>query len=170
MTKIFKTSAIISSDRAYTGVYQDRGGPVISAWVSCQPYLKWLNLHIIPDSPDELKKLVISSTEVDLIITSGATGLGSRDSLPQTLTEICSYEIKGIGEYLRAESFKITPNAILSRGGGWVLGKTLILAIPGNPKAIAEHLNLCRSFLKNCLDSLNDNCDHTHSGQSHANL
>ena len=87
------------------------------------------------------------------------TGLGPRDITPQVLDGACDYGIPGFGELLRQGSLKYSLNAYLSRCGGWVKGRTLVLALPGNPKAVVEQLDILADLLPHALKSLQGKCD-----------
>ncbi len=97
---------------------------------------------MIPDDPERLVALLDSwaAGGVRLVLTSGGTGIGPRDRTPEALDRWAEMSVPGIGEWMRAESAKHTSSGWLSRGGAWLKGGTLVVALPGSPKALAEIL------------------------------
>lgn len=151
---------IISSDRASSGEYQDRSGAIATSWLRergfvCHPP------QIVADNTNDLTNAVSQaiSNKADLIVISGGTGLGPRDLTPQTLEKICDYQIPGFGELLRKESLKYSLNAYLSRCGAWLKDRCLILALPGNPNAVREQLDILADILPHALKAIVGKCD-----------
>jgi molybdopterin adenylyltransferase len=132
-----KVAVITVSDRAYDGEYEDRSGPEIESIL-----LKGLSADstvertIVPDEPDALVQAFDSYLGCDAIITTGGTGIGPRDITPEVSRQWCDRELSGIAEILRSESYKETPNAMLSRGYAGIKGKTLLVNFPGSQKAV----------------------------------
>lgn len=155
---------IVSSDRASQGTYEDQSGPAAKAWLEEHGY-SVSSLRVIGDDSSLLAELVTAaeSQGIPLVVISGGTGLGPRDITPQTLDKICDYAIPGFGELLRRESLKYSLNAYLSRCGGWVKGRSLILALPGNPKAVREQLSILQDLLPHALKALRGTCDNRRS-------
>ncbi len=151
---------IVCSDRASSQQYEDMAGPAAQQWLARQGFAV-SGITVIPDSEKLLNNVVsqLSSTE-DVIVISGGTGLSARDITPQVLSKHCDYEIPGIGEHLRRESLKYSPNALLSRGGAWVKNGRLIFALPGNPKAVIEQLDILGSLVRNSVTSARGLCAH----------
>ena len=155
---------LVASDRAHQGTYQDRSGPAAAAWLMDQG-MAVQAVTILPDDRDALTHALDSccarlADELALVVISGGTGLGPRDVTPQVLNHFADYEIPGFGELLRRESLRYSLNAYLSRCGGWVRSGVLILALPGNPKAVVEQLEILRDLLPHALKSLKGRCDH----------
>jgi molybdenum cofactor synthesis domain-containing protein len=154
-------TVIVSSDRASDGTYEDRAGPAAAEWLAARGF-DVLAKTVVPDEIPALREQL----EVDvargarLVVISGGTGLGPRDVTPQMLDAACDYAIPGFGELLRAESLKYSKNAYLSRCGGWVKERALVLALPGNPKAVVEQLAILEDLLPHALDSLRGACKH----------
>jgi molybdenum cofactor synthesis domain-containing protein len=90
----------------------------------------------------ETLKKFSDEQNVDLVLTNGGTGLGPRDVTPEATASVCKREVPGFGEVMRAEGLKKTPNAILSRSFAGIRGKTLIVNMPGSPKAVRESLEI----------------------------
>lgn len=151
---------VVCSDRARAGVYEDASGPAARKWLEAKGW-NVAGVHVIPDDPQRLKEVVSESAEsAHMIVISGGTGIGERDITPQTLASLCDFEIPGVGEILRAESMKITPNGWLSRCGAWVLRRRLVLALPGNPKAVVEQLGILESMIPKAMRALAGTCEH----------
>jgi molybdopterin adenylyltransferase len=151
---------LVCSDRASSLQYEDKAGPAAHEWLTRQGFLV-SGITVIPDSEAQLANLVsqLCSSE-DVIIISGGTGLSARDITPQVLARHCDYEVPGIGEHLRRESLKFSPNALLSRGGAWAKNGRLIFALPGNPKAVIEQLEILGTLVQDSVTSAKGLCAH----------
>lgn len=128
-------SVITISDRASRGVYEDRSGPAIEAIL--KETINGCNVSrtIIPDEGETILKSFVNAGSADAIITTGGTGLSPRDITPDITTAYCDRLIPGIAEVLRSESYKETPNTMLSRGVAGMKGKTVIVNFPGSLRA-----------------------------------
>ncbi len=139
-----KVSRITLSDRASTGIYADLSGPEIErvfseAWGSPLEF----EAHLLPDDRHTIAATMIAvceKGECPLIITTGGTGPSARDVTPEATLDVLQKELPGFGEAMRMISFPKVPTAILSRATAGVRGQTLIVNLPGNPKAIGECL------------------------------
>jgi len=161
VNKKYLAAVIISSDRAHQGTYEDKSGPAIKNWIEKNELLSLEKLSVLPDDAEILKSTVTNDTvSHDVVIVCGGTGLGPRDISPQAIKSIADYNIPGIGEMLRTESLKYSLNSYLSRCGGWVKNQKLILALPGNPKAVCEQLDMLKDLLPHILQSLKGECKH----------
>jgi molybdopterin adenylyltransferase len=139
-----KVARITLSDRASAGVYADRSGPEIER-VFCEAWGGPVEFeaHLLPDERDliaETLRLVCARGECALVITTGGTGPSARDVTPEATHDVLEKELPGFGEAMRMLSFPAVPTAILSRATAGTRGKTLILNLPGNPRAIGECL------------------------------
>lgn len=147
---MFRAAIVIASDKGSRGERQDISGDVIEKFLSDQGYTLVERL-IVPD-----ERQIISNTLVrlcdelscDLILTSGGTGLSPRDWTPEATLDIIHRQVPGIPEALRSASMAITPRAMLSRAIAGVRDSTLIINLPGSPKAVEENL----AVLVNSLD------------------
>lgn len=147
--KPISVGIITVSDRASSGVYEDLGGPALKK--ACLGY-GWTVIAeaLVPDDIQQIQQAVRSfiSQGCGLVLTTGGTGAGERDVTPEALRGIMKMELPGFGEVMRAESFKITPNAILSRCLGAIIQSALVLALPGKPQGAVE----CLGFVRGAID------------------
>ena len=132
---------ITVSDRASGGEYEDLGGPAVAK--AAEGY-GWTVVAeaIVPDDLDRIQQAIRSfeSQGCGLVLTTGGTGIAERDVTPEAIHGIMRVEIPGFGEQMRMESLKVTPNAILSRGLAAVVGRALVIALPGKPQGAVECL------------------------------
>ena len=143
--KVIKVHVITLSDRASQGIYEDKSGPLLKM-LSEEFFVEngrqvAVENTIIPDDEEQLKALLklLISRDTDLIFTTGGTGIGPRDITPDVVKSILDKEIPGIMEMIRVKYGMQFPNALVSRSIAGVAGKTLIYALPGNPKAVKEY-------------------------------
>jgi molybdopterin adenylyltransferase len=134
---------ITISDRASAGDYNDLGGPALK---EAAQKIGWQVLAeaIVPDDTGRIQETVRSFAKqgCGLILTTGGTGIGPRDVTPEAIRAIMRVELPGFGEVMRAESMKITPNAILSRNLAAVVDHALVIALPGKPSGAVECLSV----------------------------
>ncbi len=146
------------SDRASKGIYEDIPGKAIIS--TLQEYIKssWENEYaVIPDEQEQIEKKIIEMADEKhccLIITSGGTGPALRDVTPEATAAVCHKMMPGFGELMRAESLKYVPTAILSRQTAGIRSKTLIVNLPGKPKAIRQCLDAVFPAIPYCIDLL----------------
>ena len=131
------------SDRASTGVYEDKGLPALKDWLS--KALKnpiTFDARLIPDEKDRISAELISLVDAgcSLVLTTGGTGPAPRDVTPEATLAISDREMPGFGEQMRQISLRFVPTAILSRQCAVIRGKSLVLNLPGQPKSIQETL------------------------------
>ncbi len=144
--KIYSIHVITLSDRAFAGEYHDQSGPRVIELVS--DFLKSENKQfefehtIIPDDPEALRVLLdrVEDAGIDMVITTGGTGIGPRDNTPEVVKDMLDKEIPGVMEAIRMKYGLETPNALLSRGVAGVLGTTLVYTLPGSVRAVEEYL------------------------------
>ena len=154
---MYIADVITVSDRASSGVYEDKSGPVVCKMLKEAGY-EVSDYFIIPDNKDGIKNALTAECDkgVHLIITTGGTGFAERDVTPEATKEVIEREAPGISEYMRFRSMEITPRGMLSRGISGIRGKSLIINIPGSPKAAAENLGFILPHLTHGLDMLNE--------------
>ena len=156
-----KIAVITVSDRCFQKEKEDRSGPAIKEIVKSLGEV--VNSRIIPDEKkliSNVLKEMIDCHKVDIVFTTGGTGLSSRDVTPEATKEVLEKEIPGFGELMRQESFKFTPMAILSRATAGTRKKSLIINLPGSPKAVKECLNIILPALPHALDIVRDYREH----------
>ena len=142
MTSMQITVGIITiSDRASVGEYVDLGGPAL---MKAAQDAGWQVLAeaIVPDDKARIQETIRSFSQqgCGLILTTGGTGIAERDVTPEAIRAIMRVELPGFGEVMRAESMKITPNAILSRSLAALVDSSLVIALPGKPSGAVECL------------------------------
>ena len=149
---------LITSDRGARGDYEDRSGPLLRNILSA--HTSWTVSHyaIVPDEIEIIANQLTSwvNEGVHLIFTSGGTGFAPRDVTPEATRRVIEREAPGIAEALRADSLRITQHAMLSRGIAGICQQTLIINLPGSPKAIRENLHVLLPVLPHALDLLLD--------------
>jgi len=149
----YKVAIITVSDKGSKGEREDLSGKVIEEMVSS--WAEIVSYKIVPDEKEEIKQAILEVTsEADLILTNGGTGLHPRDVTPDATREVIEREIPGIAEAIRSEGYKKTKTAILSRAIAGVKGKTLIINLPGSPKAVKESLEVVKDALPHALDKI----------------
>ena len=152
-----KRAAIITaSDSGYRGEREDLSGPAIREILEREGY-EVISMDILPDDQVMLAgKLqeIADSEKAELILTTGGTGFSERDVTPEATEEVIERKVPGIPEAIRAYSMTITKRAMLSRATAGIRGKTLIINLPGSPKAVREALEYILPELKHGLGIL----------------
>ncbi len=134
------------SDRAHRGEYEDRSGPrireMLEAFLEGKRWHPDISNVILPDDADALRAELIAARDkgVDVVLTTGGTGVGPRDSTPETVADVCDKLIPGVMEHIRMKYGAANPNALLSRSVAGVAGTTLIYALPGSVRAVEEYV------------------------------
>jgi len=140
----FTIGLVSVSDRASSGVYDDKGLPALEEWLGTAIATPWRNeKRLIPDEQPVIERALIDLADVvgcDLVLTTGGTGPAPRDVTPDATLAVAHRTMPGFGEQMRQISLRFVPTAILSRQVGVVRGRTLILNLPGQPKSIRETL------------------------------
>ncbi len=144
MTEVLRIGLVSISDRASSGVYEDKGIPALQAWFGQALASPWeMETRLIPDEQPLIEATLIELCDVagcHLVLTTGGTGPAPRDVTPEATVAVADRIMPGFGEQMRQISLAFVPTAILSRQVGAIRGKSLILNLPGQPKAIAETL------------------------------
>ena len=152
----YQAAVITLSDKGSRGEREDRSGPAIVRRLEAAGYAIAETL-LLPDGEQPLKTQLMrlaDQRELDLILTTGGTGFTPRDLTPEATRAVMDREVPGIAEYLRAYSMQITPRAMFSRGVSVLRKKTLIINLPGSPKAVEESLDAILTHLPHALDML----------------
>ena len=138
-----KIGIVSISDRASTGVYEDKGLPALQTWLghALKNPLQF-EPRLIPDEKERISATLIELVEAgcSLVLTTGGTGPAIRDVTPEASLAVADKEMPGFGEQMRQISLKFVPTAILSRQVAVIRGQSLIINLPGQPKSIAETL------------------------------
>ena len=144
LQKFIKIGLISISDRASSGVYEDKGIPELETWLKKTIKNNYqIESIVIPDELSKIKNTLIDfcdQKECSLILTTGGTGPAERDITPAATLSVADKEMPGFGEQMRQISLNFVPTAILSRQIAVIIKKTLIVNLPGQPKAIVETL------------------------------
>jgi molybdopterin adenylyltransferase len=144
------------SDRASRGEYEDRSGPAMARYldgVLTSPHE--FHPRLIPDEPAVIEATLIELADevgCDLILTSGGTGPAPRDVTPEATARVCQRFLPGFGELMRRVSLAEVPTAILSRQQAGIRGRSLIVNLPGNPRAIKTCLDAVFAAVPDCVD------------------
>ena len=152
----FRAAALILSDKGAAGQREDLCGPLIARMLEAAGYQVAETL-VIPDERAQIEEELIrlcDGRQLDLVLTSGGTGFSIRDVTPEATLAVASREVPGIAEAIRAYSMSITKRAMLSRGVSAIRGRTLIVNLPGSPKAVEESLAYILDDLGHGLDIL----------------
>ena len=148
---------ITISDRASKGLYDDLGGPGLKKAAAAYGW-NVLAEALIPDEKRDIQRAIREhiAKGCALILTTGGTGVALRDVTPEAVREIALRELPGFGEVMRAESMKITKNAILSRNLAAVVDKALVLCLPGKPSGAVECLGFVVGAIPHCVEVLQE--------------
>lgn len=156
-TMINKNAAyIVMSDRAASGEYEDKSGPVLKELLE-KAGANIVAHSVIPDDADIIEKNILTichDKKPDLLIACGGTGPGPRDVTPDVLEKISDRMLSGLGDVLRAQSLYFTDTAWLSRMTSAMVGSTLVIAFPGSPKAVRECWEIIEPFLGDALTKI----------------
>ncbi len=155
MAEKYKVAVVTMSDKGASGQRVDESGPLIAQIMEQWGLATVEEMMLIPDDYEKIKETLVSlcdDTKVDLILTTGGTGLSPRDVTPEATMAVADRNVPGIAEYMRAKSFEITPKAMLSRAASVMRGQTLIINLPGSPKAVRENLEFILPALDHGLE------------------
>jgi molybdopterin adenylyltransferase len=152
-----QTGIITISDRASRGQYDDLGGPALKKAAEGYGW-KVAAESLVPDEKRDIQRAVreLIAKGCQLILTTGGTGVALRDVTPEAVREIAVRELPGFGEVMRAESMKITHNAILSRNLAVVVERALVICLPGKPSGAVECLSFVVGAIPHCVEVLQE--------------
>ncbi len=146
-------AVVTVSDRASQGVYPDESGALIQQWLE-EHGATVTEYVVIPDNQEQVSAQIVRLADelgVDLILTSGGTGFAPRDRTPEATRSVVERETPGITEWLRLQTGLLKPVAFLSRATAGIRGRTLIINLPGSPKAVQEHLAALCTLLPHAI-------------------
>lgn len=157
MDKI-RIGILTASDRASKKVYADESGKVIEGYLNDNITNEIeVNYLLVPDNFEDIKRGIVrlcDKADSHLVLTTGGTGPSPRDITPEATEAACMKILPGFGEQMRAESLKFVPTAILSRQTAGVRGQSLVVNLPGKPKAIKQCLDAIFGAIPDCLKIL----------------
>ena len=159
MTRKITVGILTISDRGAAGSYEDKSGPVIEEVVTTQLEAQVEQKAVIPDEIDLIKATLLQWVEqdqVDLILTTGGTGFAPRDVTPEATRLVIQREAPGLVFAMLKDSLAVTPHAMLSRMVAGIRGRTLIINLPGSPKAVRENLVTILPVLPHAVELLRD--------------
>ncbi len=156
MSNSIKIGIVTVSDRASAGIYADEGGPAIEAYLAKAMTSPWTPVaRVIPDDRALIANTLIALADEEgccLIVTTGGTGPAPRDVTPEATEDVIEKPMPGFGELMRQVSLAKVPTAILSRQTAGIRGRSLIVNLPGRPRAIAECLDAVMPAIPYCID------------------
>lgn len=153
---MFQTAVLTISDRSFAGVRPDSAGPLVVSLLTSHGYQVTQTL-LLPDEQAEIEAALCrlaDSGDFQLLVTTGGTGFSPRDVTPEATLAVCDRMTPGIPEAMRLASMQITPRAMLSRAQAGIRKGTLILNLPGSPKAARENLEAVLPALAHGLEML----------------
>lgn len=151
---MYKAAVLTVSDRSFRGLRPDGAGPLAASLLEAAGY-SVVETALVPDEqPDIEAALIRLADRAALVVTTGGTGFSPRDVTPEATLAVCERPAPGIPEAMRAASMAVTPRAMLSRAAAGIRGGTLILNLPGSPKAARENLEAVLPALEHGLKML----------------
>lgn len=155
MDEKYRAVVVTVSDRASAGVYEDETGPAVAAFLAGHGY-EVAGTLVVPDDRPRIEAALKGTAERDaaLVLTCGGTGFSPRDVTPEATEAVCERRVPGLPEAMRAASARITDRAWLSRATAGIRGRTLIVNLPGSPRAAVENLEAVVGPLAHGLDIL----------------
>lgn len=153
---VLRIGVITSSDSCAAGAKQDGSGPALEELIAARGW-QVAGYRLCADDVDELSAAIIDLADLegaDVIFTTGGTGFSQRDVAPEATMAVCDRMAPGIAEYIRSESAKVTPRAILSRGVAGLRGRTLVINVPGSVKAARESFGFVADQLEHAVEMI----------------
>jgi molybdenum cofactor synthesis domain-containing protein len=159
-----RIAVLTVSDGVTAGTREDLSGELAVQMLSERLAPAALSTRVVPDERVQIEQALVGweGEGYNLVVTSGGTGISPRDNTPQATLAVIDYEVPGMAELMRIESFKHTPMAALSRAVAGVRGRTLIVNLPGSPKGVRECLDALLPVLPHALEQLASGAGHAH--------
>ena len=151
-----RASVVTVSDKGYAGEREDVSGPLLANLLR-KMGAEVVSQTIVPDEQAEIKRVLITladEAQMDLVVTTGGTGPAPRDVTPEATRAIIEREVPGLAELLRFEGYRKTPLAVISRGVAGIRGRTLVVNLPGSPKAVREGMETLAPILPHAIKML----------------
>lgn len=146
------------SDKGYRGEREDTSGPLLQQ-LAADLDMQVVSTHLLPDERELITGLLsalVESGQVDLILTTGGTGPSPRDVTPEATRQVIEREMPGLAELLRSDGYRRTPFAVFGRGVCGIRGQTLIINLPGSPKAVREGMEVLAPLLPSAVALIKD--------------
>jgi molybdenum cofactor synthesis domain-containing protein len=153
---MFRLAVLTISTSGSQGQREDTSGQAIQEALA-PPEYEVARYEIVPDDHDTIANKLVEwadAPDVDLIVSTGGTGLGRHDVTPEACLSVIDREVPGLAETMRAETLKFTPMAMLSRSVAGIRGHTLIITLPGSPRGVTECLDVIKPVLPHALELL----------------
>ena len=154
MTASRSARVIVASTRASGGAYEDRCGPIIGEWLGQQGFSSAQPIVVSDGAPVGVALGEAIADGVDLVITSGGTGISPTDDTPAQTMAILDYEIPGLADAIRRSGLPKVPTSVLSRGVCGVAGSTLVVNLPGSPGGVCDGLGVLADVIDHALDQI----------------
>lgn len=160
-----RVAVVTISDKGSTGEREDVSGPVLADLVQHMG-AEVVRQTVVPDERDEIAALLVTFADamgLDLVLTTGGTGVTPRDVTPEATRTVIDREMPGLAEVLRFEGYRQTPLAVISRGVAGIRGRTLIVNLPGNPRAVRQGMETLSPILPHAVQMIRgEDTEHEH--------
>ena len=163
-----RAAVVTISDKGYAGRREDVSGPLLADLVR-QMGAEVVRQGVVPDEQEEIVAVLQTLADevaVDLVLTTGGTGVTPRDVTPEATAVVIEREVPGLAEALRFEGYRHTPLAVISRGIAGIRGRTLIVNLPGNPRAVRQGMETLGPVLPHAVQMMRgEDTEHDHGDQ-----
>lgn len=161
-----RAAIVTVSDKGYAGQREDVSGPLLAELVH-EMGAEIVRRNVVPDEREEIVRLLVGLADemaVDLVMTTGGTGVTPRDVTPEATKAVVDRDVPGLAEALRFEGYRRTPLAVISRGVAGIRGRTLIVNLPGNPNAVREGMETLSPILPHTIQMIRgEDTEHDHA-------